>query len=128
MLSNTQRTLRYIKEQGWVAEIVERFNPYAGRFGKRKDLFGIIDIIALGDNSIIGIQSTGQAFRKHEDKILNEPMAREWLKSGGRLMLIGWRKVKLFRGSRAMRWEPKIKEYRYKDLLIKRLNNKNKKL
>jgi len=111
-LSYTQRTLRYIREQGWLADIVERFNAYAGKFGQRKDLFGIIDIIALGENSIIGIQSTsGQKFPEHDKKIINEPMTREWLKSGGRLILIGWRKVKLFRGSKAMRWEPRIKEY-----------------
>jgi len=111
-LSYTQRTLRYIREQGWVADIVERFNAYAGKFGQRKDLFGIIDIIALGENSIIGIQSTsGQKFPEHDKKIINEPMTREWLRSGGRLILIGWRKVKLFRGSKAMRWEPRIKEY-----------------
>ena len=117
-LSNTQRTLRYIREQGWIAEVVERFNPYAGKFGKRKDLFGIIDIIALGENSIIGIQSTGQAFKEHDEKILQEPLTREWLKSGGRLMLISWRKVKLFRGSKAMRWQPKIKEYNLKLIKI----------
>ena len=116
-ISNTQRTLRYIREQGWFADIVEKFNPYAGKFGQRKDLFGIIDIIALGENSIIGIQSAGKDFKEHDEKILNEPMTEEWLKSGGRLMLIAWRKIKLFRGSKATRWMPKIKEYKIEKLL-----------
>jgi len=117
-ISNTQRTLRYIREQGWYADIVERFNPYAGKFGKRMDLFNIIDIIALGENSIIGIQSTGEGFAEHNKKILNEPMAIEWLKSGGRLILIGWRKVKLHKGGKAMRWIPRIKEYTLKDFNV----------
>ena len=114
-ISNTSRTLEYIRSRGWEADKVEQFNPYAGKFGHRKDLLGIIDIIALGENSIIGIQSTGQMFAEHDRKILEEPLARKWLECGGRLMLIGWRKVKLKRGSKAMRWSPRIKEYSIKD-------------
>ena len=116
-ISNTSRTLNYIRQQGWIADKVEQFNPYAGRFGKRKDLFSVIDIIALGEGSIIGIQSCGQAFSEHNQKILEEPNALKWLECGGRLLLIGWRKVKLSRGSKALRWQPRIKEYRIEDFV-----------
>ncbi len=94
-ISNTSRTLEYVRSQGWEADIVERFNPYAGKFGQRKDLFGVIDIICLTESGIAGIQSCGQAFSEHDKKILDEPKALKWLEKGGRLMLIGWRKVKL---------------------------------
>jgi len=114
-ISNTSRTLEYIRSQGWDADKVEQFNPYAGKFGKRKDLFGVIDIIALTDQGIMGIQSCGQAFSEHNKKILDEPMALKWLEKGGALMLIGWRKIKLRRGSKAMRWSPRIKEYAVED-------------
>jgi hypothetical protein len=110
-ISNTSRTLEYIRSQGWDADIVERFNPYAGKFGQRKDLFSIIDIIALTESGIAGIQSCGQAFKAHDDKILAEPMALRWLEKGGTLILIGWRKIKLKRGGKALRWSPRIKTY-----------------
>ena len=115
-ISATSRTLEYIRSQGWLADKVEQFNPYSGKFGQRKDLFGIIDIIALGENSIIGIQSCGQAFSEHDKKILESDNTHLWLQNGGRLILIGWRKVKLKRGGKAMRWSPRIKEYTLENL------------
>jgi len=114
-ISNTSRTLEYIRNMGWEADKVEQWNPYAGRYGQRKDLFGIIDIIALTDKGIMGIQSTGQAFAEHNRKILSEPMGLKWLEKGGSLMLIGWRKLKLKKGGKAMRWTPRIKEYSIED-------------
>ena len=114
-ISNTSRTLEYIRSQGWEADIVERYLPYAGKFGVRKDLFGIIDIIAIGENSIIGIQSCGQNFAEHNRKILDNPLACKWLECGGRLMLIGWRKVKVRRGGKMVRWQPRIREYQLAD-------------
>jgi len=114
-ISNTSRTLEYLRSQGWVADKVEQFNAYAGKFGQRKDMFGFGDIVAMGEGSIIAIQSCGQAFSEHHKKITEDekvaPMALLWLENGGRLILIGWRKVKLKRGGKAMRWQPRIKEY-----------------
>ena len=118
-ISNTSRTLEFIRSQGWIADKVEQFNPYAGKFGQRKDMFGFADIVAMGENSIIAIQSCGQSFAEHDRKITQDetvaPLALKWIESGGRLLLIGWRKVKLKRGGKAMRWSPRIKEYSIKD-------------
>jgi len=114
-ISNTSRTLKYIRQMGWEADIVEQFNAYAGRFGVRKDLFGIIDIIALTEHGITGIQSCGQAFAEHNRKILDSPLSLKWIESGGTLMLIGWRKLKLKRGGKALRWTPRIKIYHIED-------------
>ena len=107
-ISNTSRTLEYIRSQGWEADKVEQWNPYSKT---RKDLFGFIDIVAMGENKIIGIQSCGQAFSEHDKKILESPLALKWLEVGGKLLLIGWRKVKLKRGGKAMRWSPRVKKY-----------------
>jgi len=114
-ISNTSRTLEYLRSRGWICDKVEQFNPHAGKFGHRKDMFGFGDIIALGENSIIAIQSCGQAFSEHNRKITEDeyvaPNVTKWLECGGRLLLVGWRKVKLKRGGKAMRWSPRIREY-----------------
>jgi len=120
-ISPTSRTLEYIRQQGWVADIVEQWNPYAGKFGQRKDMFGFGDIVAMGEKSIIAIQSCGNSFSEHNKKITKDekvaPNALLWIENGGRLLLIAWRKVKLKRGGKAMRWQPRIKEYKIKDFI-----------
>lgn len=120
-ISNTGRTLNYLRERGWIADKVEQFNPYAGKFGQRRDMFGFADIVALGENSIIAVQSCGQAFAAHDRKITQDedvaPNALKWIECGGRILLIGWRKVKLKRGGKAMRWQPRLKEYSVENFL-----------
>jgi len=110
-LSCTQRTLRQLRQEGFICGIVERFNPYAGKFGVRQDLFGIIDIIAIKHDAICGIQSCGSDFAEHNRKILENEFAPEWLKAGGDLELWGWRKIKIKRGGKAMVWRPRVKAY-----------------
>lgn len=111
-LSPTQRTLKALRERGLVCAIVEKFNAHAGPFGIRQDLFGIIDILALDPESgVIGVQSTGQDFAGHKRKLLEErnQECRDWLKTPGTtLELWGWRKIKLKRGGKAMRWIPRV--------------------
>lgn len=112
-ISNTQRTLRFLKDKGMTAGMVERWLNIPGYpgGGVRKDLFGFIDIIALSGKSIIGVQSCGSSFAEHERTIKNEPLAKEWLLNGGEIMLVGWRKLKLKRGMKAMRWFPRVKMF-----------------
>jgi hypothetical protein len=115
-LSNTQRTLAALRHSGRTAFMVEKFNPYAGPHGKRIDGLGFIDIIALDpqQKSIIAIQSCGQSFSEHVRKITDSGCTEkviEWLKCGGMLELWGWRKVKLKRGGKAMRWKPRIIDF-----------------
>lgn len=112
-LSPTQRTLRTLRQEGRVCGIVERFNPYAGPHGKRQDLFGFIDLISLDPvRGIVAVQSCGSDFSEHKRKILEERAqeATEWLQGGGKIEIWGWRKVKLKRGGKAMRWAPRVEE------------------
>ena len=119
-MSPTQRTIRELKNRGRVCGIVERFLAHAGPFGKRQDLFGIIDIIALDpQRGVIGVQSCGQAFSEHWRKLTVEKNQEsyDWLSTpGAKLELWGWRKIKLKRGGKAMRWAPRIKEITLDDL------------
>lgn len=109
-LSPTQRTMKLLRDQGQICWIVERFISQAGPHGKRIDLFNIIDIIALTADSTLGIQSCGQDFAAHLEKLTVE-MADEtitWLSGPRELHLYGWRKVKHKRGGTAMRWRPRV--------------------
>jgi hypothetical protein len=111
----TQRTIRELRNQGRRCAIVEKWNAFIGPHGVRQDLFGIIDVIALDPvRGVVGVQSCGQAFAQHERKLLEERADEciDWLSTPGTaLELWGWRKVKLARGGKAMRWQPRIREF-----------------
>jgi hypothetical protein len=114
-LSNTQRTLRALEQRGFLSTIVEKFNPYAGPYGKRIDAFGFIDILSIMPKGICAVQSCGSDFLNHDRKILENEKAPEWLKAGGHIELWGWRKVVKRRGSKQKIWAPRIKIYSLKD-------------
>jgi hypothetical protein len=109
-LSATQRTLRALRERGLVCDIVERWIQRPG-FGFRKDLFGIIDLIALGPEGVIGVQSCSTDLAAHLKKITEDcyESTVNWLRTPGcTLELWGWRKLKVKRGGKAMTWAPRV--------------------
>lgn len=90
--SPTQRSLKVLRDAGMTAQVVERWNQFAK---VRQDLFGFIDIVAIGGGHIVGVQTTtgeGGAMAARRAKILSEPKALAWVKAGGRIVLHGWRK------------------------------------
>jgi hypothetical protein len=113
-LSPTQRTLRALRQQGAICGITERWNSYAGI---RQDLFGYTDLIAImPDRGIVGVQCcarSGHAARRA--KILENEIAPEWLKAGGKIEIWSWAKQKVKRGAKAERWVSKIEEIKIED-------------
>lgn len=88
-----QRSMELLRKEGWSVGKVERWIPQAGKFGKRSDLFGFIDIVAmrLGHNGIMGIQTTTKPqVKKHIDKILGIDEAVTWLRVGNSIEVHGW--------------------------------------
>lgn len=84
---------------------------------------GFADIIGIDKNSIIAVQSCGSAFSEHHKKLIEDEKANAGLMAflqneQATAFLIGWRKVKLFRGSKAVRWKPRIRKY-YIDFFTK---------
>jgi hypothetical protein len=118
-LSYTSRTLRECRERGYICDKAEKFNQYAGPFGRREDLFGFIDIIYLDpQKGIVAIQSTGpHGHSEHRRKILENSYALEWLKCGGVIELWSWRKLLKQRGGRLRLWTPRIEEIKKKNFL-----------
>lgn len=119
-LTPTQRTLRELRAQGRVAAVVERWMQHVGPHGARQDLFGIIDVLALDpERGVVGIQSCGEQFAAHLRKLTVERAQEttDWLMTPGtKLELWGWRKVKLHRGGRAERWQPRIQQVTLADV------------
>jgi len=117
--SNTQRTLKALRAQGFKCAVVEKWNAFAGPHGIRQDMFGIIDIIALDPaRGVVGVQSTGTAFSEHHKKLTEEKAQEciDWLSTPGTaLELWGWRKLKVKRGGKAMRYQSRVKVYTLDD-------------
>jgi len=110
-LSYTQRTLRELRRLGAICDKAEKFNAYAGPYGRREDLFNFIDIVALYPSGITAIQSTGPSgHAQHRRSILENEYALEWLVCGGQIQLWSWRKVLVKRGGKLRVWQPRIEE------------------
>ena len=111
-VSPTQRTLKANKDLNRDCGIVERWQQYGGKFGIRQDLFGFIDIIAIDPKQgIVGIQSTGQDWAGHVNKIFDKrDIVSKWLEHAT-LELWSWRKVKKKRGGKAMIWKARIGDF-----------------
>lgn len=112
------RTLQELRKQQVPCGVVERYIPQAKI---RQDLFGFIDIIAIRENKIVGIQATTSSnVSSRIAKILESPeIPIQWFRAGGEIEVWGWGKYKVKRGGKAIRWRcRKIRFYLgYGDLL-----------
>lgn len=98
----TQRSLAYLRKNGWTVCIVEKFLPARGGmpFPRRIDAFGFGDLLAcrkdcfgLHPKQIALVQTTdASSFSKHKAKILAIPEFQKWKAAGGIVLLHGWRK------------------------------------
>lgn len=91
MSSPTQRTLAHLRKAGYpLVQVVERWNPYAR---VRQDLFGIIDVVAVGAD-IVGVQATSSSNVAARVRKLTESEALPILRQAGiRVLVHGWRKA-----------------------------------
>lgn len=107
----TARALAECRKRGWTAGVVERRIPFPKPQGTTIDLFGVIDVVAIADGRIVGIQVTsGSNHDSRKDKILAEPRAREWVERGrGHLELWSFAK----RGGRHVRklWSLRVEAF-----------------
>lgn len=105
----TQRSLRALRDAGFMVAVTERWNPWSKT---RQDLFGWMDLLALRGDETIGIQTTsGSNVAARLTKIQALPSAELWLSSPNRkLHVMGWAK----RGPRgkAKRWTCRTIELR----------------
>lgn len=106
-MSPTQRSKALLEQDGWTVAIVERWNPHVR---VRQDLWGFADLIAMkpGHAPKLVQVTSGSNVASRISKIREEPHARVALESGFSIEVHGWRKLKVKRGGKAVRWTPRI--------------------
>jgi hypothetical protein len=79
--SPTQLTLAKLREDGYTAEVVERWVPmnFTGK-GIRKDYLGAVDVLAISVNETLAIQcSAASGHAAHRTKCMSEKRLAIWL-------------------------------------------------
>lgn len=90
MTSPTQRTLALLRERGYKAGVVEKWNAFAKI---RQDLFGCIDIVAVGRGRTLGVQACAAAsIAARVTKMGESPALPELIEAGWWMLVVGWRK------------------------------------
>lgn len=100
-MTPTQRSLKNLRDRGYVAAVVERWNP---AIRVRQDLFGFADLIAFGpgegEPEVLLVQTTSTSnLAARRSKILENEHAQRWMRLGGKILIHGWAK----RGPRGKR-------------------------
>ena len=89
--SPTQRSLALLRAEGWVVDVVERYNSFTRR---RHDLFNIADLFAVRHGEVMLVQTTsGSNVAARVKKIADAehlPMLR---RANVRVVVHGWRKA-----------------------------------
>ena len=97
-MSPTQLTLRELRRLGYRAEVVEKWNPHAF---VRQDLFGIIDVLAVGHGETIGVQcTTKHNLSSRERKMADSEAIGDLREANWTLLLHGWSQP-----AKGRRWE-----------------------
>jgi hypothetical protein len=103
---NAQRSMEVLREQGYRTAKVEYYNSFIKRgpegakagYGKRIDLYGIIDILAIRTGEILGVQSASNHANvmAHQRKYLGDEYLsanlKAWLEAGGKFQIWAWDK------------------------------------
>lgn len=89
-MSPTERSLKYLRAQGYTATVTERWNPFARI---RQDLFGIIDILAVKRGETLGVQCTSHDnVSARVNKIADHESTPKLREAGWKLEVHGWKK------------------------------------
>lgn len=90
-MSPTQLTLRKWRNAGYMVQVVEHWVPQARI---RRDLFGFVDVVAVGHGETVGIQTTSaKNMSARVRKIEEMPEIVATLRDANwRLVVEGWRK------------------------------------
>jgi hypothetical protein len=86
----TRRSLEYLRDQGYVCQIVERWNSFAR---VRVDLFGFVDIVAIKAGQTLAVQTTSSDnVSKRVAKIAESEYLPALRSANWSVHVHGWRK------------------------------------
>lgn len=91
--SPTARSLKKLRSEGYTAQVVEHWNPWARI---RQDLFNFIDIVAVHGTQydIVAVQTTSREnMSARIKKIMSLDAAKDWSQNGC-IHVHGWDKYK----------------------------------
>jgi hypothetical protein len=89
-ISPTQLSLKMMREQGYYAEVVERYNSFTR---KRNDLCGFIDILCLRPGEVVGVQTTSNSHVSDRYKKIREhENFKKVTDAGIKVVVHGWEK------------------------------------
>jgi len=87
--SPTQRSLEYLREQGYHCEVVEKWNPWKR---VRQDLWGWCDILAIRRDEVLAVQVTSSGVAARIKKIQESDTIARVREAGIRVEVHGHRK------------------------------------
>lgn len=90
--SPTQRSLKLMRDQGYLCEITERWNPFAKI---RQDLYGFVDILCIKEGKTVAVQTTSygnMSARMNKIKGLDTYLLVKY--AGWEVIVHGWKKDK----------------------------------
>jgi hypothetical protein len=87
--SPTQRSLEFLREQGYHCEVVEKWNSF---IKQRKDLWGWCDILAIRKGEVLAVQVTAADVAKRIRKIQESETVALVRDAGIRIEVHGWTK------------------------------------
>lgn len=91
--SPTQRTLEEMRSRGYFCWIVEHWNHFARI---RQDLWGFADVLCLGENEVIAVQTTSYSnVSARIKKIADHENVGAVRKAGIKILVHGWDGKKL---------------------------------
>lgn len=90
-MTPTQRSLAEMRKRGYRCAVVERWNPHARI---RQDLFGVVDLLAIGNGETVAIQTTsGSNVAARVAKITDSEAMPDMRAVGWKIVVHGWRKA-----------------------------------
>ena len=88
MASPTTRSLAELRKRYELVDIVEHWNPWAR---KRKDLYNLFDIIAIGPGVCVVQTTSGDNVSKRVMKIVESDALPVLQRAGVKVLVHGWR-------------------------------------
>jgi carbonic anhydrase len=89
-MSPSARSKKLMEEAGFQVDVVEHWNPFVKR---RKDLYGFVDLLGVGDAGTLAVQATSYSnVSARVKKITEHANVAAVRKAGWRLEVHGWRK------------------------------------